>query len=139
MSFAAVCDEHFYVVKINTRASHSVDFCSCKIDIHYVHVAQHRRGWIEEELFRLCSIFSIDLMGYAVMSNHYHAIFHIDAETAEQWCVDEVIDRWGQLYTIPEIVTQYQSGEISTSGIAIAVDGLVEQWRQRLCSLSWLM
>lgn len=35
---------------------------------------EHRRGWIREKLFELADIFSIDLAGYAIMSNHLHVL-----------------------------------------------------------------
>ncbi len=97
---------------------------------------EHRRGWIEDELFRLADIFSLQLVGYAVMHNHYHVIVRIDRDEATKWSVDEVTERWGKLYAVPEIVQQYLAGELEAAN---HLDTIVEQWRNRLCSLSWFM
>lgn len=60
---------------------------------------EHRRQWIEDRLIELSSIFSIDLASYAVMSNHYHVVLHIDRARASNWPDMEVIERWHLLYS----------------------------------------
>jgi hypothetical protein len=44
----------------------------------------HRKAWVLEPLAELSSIFSIDLCAYAVMSNHYHLVLHVDRARAKQ-------------------------------------------------------
>jgi hypothetical protein len=39
---------------------------------------EHRRGWIEERILKLATIFAIDVPAYAIMSNHYRIVLHID-------------------------------------------------------------
>ncbi len=51
---------------------------------------EHRRGWIEERILKLATIFAIDVAAYAVMSNHYHVVLHIDRDQA-QHCSDETL------------------------------------------------
>jgi REP element-mobilizing transposase RayT len=46
---------------------------------------EHRRGWVEERLLFLSSVFAIDICAYAVMSNHTHMVLHVDKEMAESW------------------------------------------------------
>lgn len=38
----------------------------------------HRKTWIESRLIDLAGIFAVGLYAYAVMSNHVHAVIHVD-------------------------------------------------------------
>ena len=59
---------------------------------------EHRRQWIEDRLLKLSESFAIDIAAYAVMSNHYHVVLHINREMAQGWSVDEVIEHWQRLF-----------------------------------------
>jgi len=69
----------------------------------------HRRGWIATRIKELAHIFAIDVAAYAVMSNHYHLVAHIDRERALAWSTEEVLTRWTQLFTGPLLVVRYLS------------------------------
>ncbi|MBT5220672.1 MAG: hypothetical protein HOI35_08700 [Woeseia sp.] len=83
----------------------------------------HRRQWLEDRLISLSDVFAIDLMAYAVMSNHYHVVVELKPEQANALSDDEVIERWGNLYKVPD----------ATSVATIAI------WREHLADLSWFM
>jgi hypothetical protein len=38
-------------------------------------------------------VFAIDVAAYAVMSNHYHVVLHINKSEADSWSLDDVIER----------------------------------------------
>ncbi|MGH3630586.1 MAG: hypothetical protein ACRDRL_24485 [Sciscionella sp.] len=66
----------------------------------------HRKQWIVDRLKALSDVFAIDVCAYAVMSNHYHLVLHVDLEKANRWSEKDVITRWGQLFGAPLIVNR---------------------------------
>ncbi len=61
---------------------------------------EHRRQWIEDRLLELGSIFSIDIAAYAIMSNHYHVVLHVDKQQADGWSNKEICKRWAVRITV---------------------------------------
>ena len=100
---------------------------------------EHRRKWIEDRLHELAGIFAIDLCGYAVMSNHYHVVLHIDQPLANQWTVKDVIEQWHQLFTGNLLSQRYQLGEKLSAAESTVLSECVETWRARLMDISWFM
>lgn len=100
---------------------------------------EHRRQWIEDRLLQLGSIYAIDVCAYSVMSNHYHVVLHINREQALNWSVNEVIDRWHQLFKGNLLSQRYYQGELLSKAEQIALTECVEEWRNRLTDISWFM
>ena len=100
---------------------------------------EHRRAWIETRLHELAQIFSIELCGYAVMSNHYHTVLFVDHLVAEQWPMSEVIDRWHQLFCGNLLSQRYCRGEVLSTAESVVLDDCVATWRSRLMDISWFM
>ena len=69
---------------------------------------EHRRGWVEERLLFLSSVFAIDICAYAVMSNHTHVVVCVVKDMADSWSMKEVIRRWHQLYQGTLLSQKYQ-------------------------------
>ena len=44
----------------------------------------HRKTWVVEKLKTLAEVFAIEICAYAVMSNHYHLVLHINTAKAAQ-------------------------------------------------------
>ena len=113
----------------------------CGDDFHSGKNFDHRRGWIRDRIMELANIFAIDVAAYAVMSNHYHVVVHVDRDRAELWSDEEVLRRWRLLFTGPVLLNRYLSddrGEMSEAELQ-AVAEMVEQYRVRLYDLSWFM
>jgi REP element-mobilizing transposase RayT len=112
----------------------------CGVDHHSGRDFEHRRGWIVERLQQLASVFAIDVAAYAVMSNHFHVVVRVDAERARAWDRDEVLRRWTELFTGPELVQRYRAHPEGLCAAELArVDLWVTTYRERLMDLSWFM
>ena len=55
---------------------------------------EHRRQWMVERMHQLASIFSINICAYAIMSNHYHLVLHIDEQENQLLSDEQVCQRW---------------------------------------------
>jgi REP element-mobilizing transposase RayT len=100
---------------------------------------EHRRGWVEERLLFLSSVFSIGICAYAVMNNHTHVVLCVDKDLADNWSMEEVIKRWHQMYQGTLLSQKYQRGDKLSKGECISLDETVTIYRQRLYDISWLM
>ncbi len=102
----------------------------------------HRRGWIAKRIRELSAVFCIDIAAYAVMSNHYHIVLHINREKALALSDEEVLKRWTSLFKGPDIIRSYlvphERGQMSHSEL-LAVKTITEELRKRLYDLSWYM
>jgi REP element-mobilizing transposase RayT len=98
----------------------------------------HRKEWVLERLAQLGSIFAIDVCAYAVMSNHYHLVIHVDQAAANAWTPQEVIARWTALFSRPPLIERWEQRIASDAEREVA-EQLVERWRVRLSDVSWYM
>ena len=99
----------------------------------------HRRQWLEDEMLRLGGVFALDICAYAIMSNHYHIVLHINLAEARQWSDDEVIERWHQLFKGSMQSQQYMAGETLPKAHGDLLKKQVKEWRNRLTNISWFM
>ncbi|MGA9573282.1 MAG: hypothetical protein WBS20_04965 [Lysobacterales bacterium] len=111
----------------------------CGKDSHTGFDFEHRRQWIVDRIKLLCSLFAVDLCAYAIMSNHYHVVVHIDAEQAKQWSDLEVARRWLQIFSGPVLMHQFLGNADLTEPELDYIANLLSTWRQRLADLSWFM
>ena len=92
-----------------------------------------------QRIRHLSGVFTIDIAAYAIMSNHYHLVLHVDRHRSTQWSNDEVIDRWLALYKGPELVRRYRQGEPLHQAELDKVQKIASLWRSRLSNISWFM
>ena len=94
----------------------------------------HRRDWIEARLLALSNVFTIDVYGYAVMSNHYHIVLHYRPQDAKRLADEEVARRWLTVFPPePEVDLKECIRELAGDAERITV------LRTRLGDLSWYM
>lgn len=99
----------------------------------------HRKQWLVDRIKHLSHIFSIDICAYAVMSNHYHIVVHIDSSRPKKWSDREILIRWTKLFKGPSIVQRYLRGQSLVQAEMTLLDRLIKEYRQRLTDLSWFM
>jgi REP element-mobilizing transposase RayT len=129
---------------IDTPYYHCVSRCVrrsflCGTDPYSGQSFEHRRGWVENRLLFLSSVFSISLCAYAVMSNHTHVVVHVDRDTAIAWPVDEVLRRYHRLHVGTLLTQKFLKGEALSPGETISFTETVEVYRARLYDISWFM
>jgi REP element-mobilizing transposase RayT len=109
----------------------------CGIDNLSGQCFEHRRTWIKSRLKFLESAFAVDLVTYAVLSNHLHTLLRIRPDIAASWSPEEVARRWRTLFPIRRengLPAEPNAKEIEA---ITAHPDLVLTYRKRLASLSW--
>ena len=100
---------------------------------------EHRRHQIEHDLLRLAAIFYIDVAAFAVLSNHYHVVFHVDRERCKKADPKDIVIRWHQLFKPKDVTRKFIDGEPLEKHEQYQVDSFVDTWRARLHDISWFM
>lgn len=98
----------------------------------------HRKQWVIDRIAFLTQVFAIEVCAYAVMSNHYHLVLYVDAERAQAWTQDEVIERWKRLFRLPYVVERSRERD-ALEAERWAAQQIVSEWRKRLMDVSWFM
>jgi REP element-mobilizing transposase RayT len=111
----------------------------CGIDSYSGQSYEHRRGWVEQRLLFLSSVFSIDICAYAVMSNHVHVVLHVDMKQAQEWSGYEVVQRWHRLHQGTLHTQKFVRGDTLSQGEQLTLDFTIAEYRRRLYDISWLM
>ena len=100
----------------------------------------HRKVWIRERLEELAGIFGMDVLGFAVLSNHLHVVVRTRPDIVNGWSADEVALRWWRLFPQRRNTdgTPAEPTELELNAIRNDSSGLKEK-RRRLKDISWFM
>lgn len=99
----------------------------------------HRKQWLVSRIKQLATQFSVDICAYAIMSNHYHLVLHVDKQAAESWADEEVIKRWTELFPRNAALIETLQKNSSTRAARKQLTRQVSLWRERLIDISWFM
>ena len=58
----------------------------------------HRREWIRARMERLASVFGMDVLTYAILSNHLHLVARTRPDVVREWSDSEVALRWLRIF-----------------------------------------
>ena len=111
----------------------------CGMDSYSGQSYEHRRGWVEQRLLFLSSVFSIDICAFAVMSNHVHVVLHVDVKQVMAWTDNEIVRRWHLLHKGTLLTKIFATGGTLSPGQKLTLDDTIIEYRKRLHDISWLM
>ena len=100
----------------------------------------HRKAWIEEYLRQFAAAFGIDLICFAIMSNHFHLILRSRPDVVASWDNREVARRWLMLCPVRCSANSRPLPPSEAEISSIANCPLKSQEiRRRLSNFSWWM
>lgn len=95
----------------------------------------HRKQWIVDRIKLLAQVFCIDICAYAVMSNHYHVVLHVNTDKARKLSLAKMLERWAKVF--PKDALKYQN-ELATY-TADKRSTLRDKFYNTLTDISWFM
>ena len=98
-----------------------------------------RKEWIRRRMEALASVFAVDILTYAVMSNHLHQILRNRPDVVAQWSDEEVAVRWLRVFPgrrLEEHLAEPTESDVQT--LCSDKERLAEV-RSRLSDISWFM
>ncbi len=100
----------------------------------------HRRQWIQDRIQFLAGQFGVDVLGFAVMSNHLHVVLRNRPDIVQGWSDADVARRWWSLFPKrrdaegkPREPTEFELQMITADAARFA------EIRHRLSNVSWFM
>jgi REP element-mobilizing transposase RayT len=99
----------------------------------------YRREWIRRRFESLASVFAIDILTYAILSNHLHVILRSRPDVLANLSDEEVAIRW--LRVFPGHRMEEQLAEPSKTDVqrVVADPDQLAMIRTRLSDISWFM
>lgn len=100
----------------------------------------HRKDWMEQRLQLHAACFAIDLLGFSILSNHFHQVLRSRPDIVATWSDQEVARRW--LTLCPE---DFDERGIPLDPSPEQIDRLcrkkdrIKEIRVRLSDISWWM
>src|SRR5690554_5120705 len=104
----------------------------CGVDSYSGQSYEHRRQWVEDRLYKLISVFAIEMCAFSVMSNHTHLVLRVKREQALSWDRTEIIERWHTLYAGNWVSQKCRAGVQLTDVENNLLNQHVNIWRERL-------
>lgn len=101
----------------------------------------HRKVWLEERIQFLARWFGIDVLNYAILSNHFHIILRNRPDVVETWSDREIAIRWLHLCPPRRKKKAESPPEPSEKQIAALMNKpqRLAELRVRLSDVSWFM
>ncbi len=100
----------------------------------------HRRQWIREKLQALASVYAIDVLNYAILSNHVHLVIRNRPDVVKGWSEEELAVRWLRAFPGTRLGEEHL-GEPTIEQIKslLAQKKKMRKIRKRMSDISWFM
>lgn len=98
-----------------------------------------RKEWIRRRMEALASVFAVDVLSYAIMSNHMHQILRNRPDVCAQWSDEEAAIRWLRVFPgrrLEEHLAEPTENDVKT---LVQDKQRLAEVRQRLSVISWFM
>lgn len=99
----------------------------------------YRRDWIRSRIEKLASVFGMDGIAYAILSNHLHVILRSRPDVVATWTDREVAIRWLQIFPGKRIEEQLGAPTEADVNKLVNDANRIAQLRVRLSDYSWFM
>ena len=97
----------------------------------------YRKDWVRKEFRRLAKEMAIQVLDYAVLSNHLHAVLRNRPDIVSTWSNAEVVRRWWR--TCPRRRKPNGKPAKARPHELRELMGEVDELRKRLSDVSWIM
>ncbi len=93
----------FLVAPAEVGVYHCVNRCVrrtflCGTDEHSGKNYDHRKQWLQDRLQFQAGQFGVDVLGFAILSNHLHVVLRNRPDVVAGWSDVEVARRWWNLF-----------------------------------------
>lgn len=98
-----------------------------------------RREWIRRRMESLASVFGIDILTYAILSNHMHLVLRNRPDVVAAWPNQEVAIRWLRVFPgrrLDEHPSEPTQNDVDT---LVRDTKKLQEVRRRLSDISWFM
>ena len=98
-----------------------------------------RREWIRRRLESLASVFGIDVLSYAVLSNHLHLILRNRPDVVAAWSDKEVAIRWLRVFPGRRLEEHLAEPTENDVNMLVNQPERLALIRERMSDVSWFM
>ena len=98
-----------------------------------------RREWIRRRMEALASVFAVDVLTYAILSNHIHIVLRNRPDVVATWSDEQIAIRWLRVFPgrrIEEHLAEPTDNDVKT---LVRDKKRLAEVKARLSDISWFM
>ena len=112
----------------------------CGTDVQTGKCYEHRKGVLQQRLEFLAGQFAVDVLGFAILSNHIHLVARNRPDIVANWSDEEVARRWWNVFPKRKNDDGTPAEPNDFDLLVITADPVrLAEIRRRLSSISWFM